>query len=210
MVICPSCGSSRTRNDYKPAPIFMRVVGVRALLCDNCNYQFRAFSPIPPKSRRPRHTTRKADVFNSAERVDLGQLNFNMPPSERLEPKLTLPVTPKTSKPLQMPKPMQISLAVASQSRSGVVIDQIAPVRRDLRTEITKLYAQEANAEFREKSKTEVGSSLSLTCPECGSHNVKRRKRNVFERVFLSITDHKPYVCRKCETDFYSKTSEKE
>jgi len=188
----------------------MRVVGVRALLCDNCNYQFRAFSPIPPKSRRPRHTTRKADVFNSAERVDLGQLNFNMPPSERLEPKLTLPVTPKTSKPLQMPKPMQISLAVASQSRSGVVIDQIAPVRRDLRTEITKLYDQEAKAEFREKSKTEAESSSSLTCPECGSHNVKRRKRNVFERVFLSITDHKPYVCRKCETDFYSKTSEKE
>ncbi|MEK7832218.1 MAG: hypothetical protein AAB401_14080 [Acidobacteriota bacterium] len=211
MVICPSCGSSRTRNDYKPAPIFLRVVGVRALLCDNCNFQFRAFSPVPPKSRRPRHTTRKADVFNSAESVDLGQLSFNESSAERHEPKLTLPMTPKPSQPMQMRQPMQIGLAVATaQSRSGVVVDQIAPVRQDLRTEITKLYAQEAKAELRARLKNEEANSSALTCPECGSHNIKRRKRNLFERVFLSITDHKPYVCRKCETDFYSKSSEQE
>src|SRR5690349_9053716 len=74
MVVCPSCGSSRIRNDYKPAPIWLRLMGVRGLLCDNCNFPFRAFSPLPPKTRRPRHSPRKADVFTPAPVIDLTQI----------------------------------------------------------------------------------------------------------------------------------------
>jgi hypothetical protein len=50
------------------------LLGVRTLLCDNCNFEFRAFSPFPPKSSRHRRQKRKADVFNNAPAVDLHAL----------------------------------------------------------------------------------------------------------------------------------------
>lgn len=107
---------------------------------------------------------------------------------------------------------MQFGAAVATaQPQSGIVVDQVAPVRRDLRTEVTKLYAQEPRAELGANPKNQAQaaeSSLALNCPECGSHSIKRRKRNLFERFFLSFTDHKPYVCRKCDADFYSKCTD--
>lgn len=215
MVTCPSCGSSRIRNDYKPAPIVLRVIGIRALLCDNCNFQFRAFSPLPPKSRRPRNTSRKAEPFPAPEtvdfrKVDLDKLDFNSPSDEKREPKLALSVSAKSSASIQ---PMQMGVAVAAgQTQPGMVIDQIAPVRQQLRTEITKLYAHEANERAAKANRTvqEAVQSSALACPECGSHNIKRRKRNVFEKAFLSFTDHKPYVCRKCDAAFYIKSSEQD
>lgn len=224
MVTCPSCGSSRIRNDYKPAPIVLRVIGIRALLCDNCNFQFRAFSPLPPKSRRPRNPTRKAELFPAAEsvpvgKVDLEKLDFSAPSTEKREPKLALPLSAKPSSSIQ---PMQMGVAVAAGQNqpgivSGVVMDQIAPARQDLRTEITRLYTQGANTEraananqvFQQVGQ-EDGNSSVLACPECESHNVKRRKRNLFEKTFLSFTDHKPYVCRKCEAAFYVKSTKQD
>jgi len=74
MALCPSCGSARLRNGYRTAPFPLRLVGIRTLLCDYCNYEFRAFSPFPPKSSRHRQQKRKADVFNSAPAVDLHAL----------------------------------------------------------------------------------------------------------------------------------------
>ncbi len=215
MVTCPSCGSSRIRNDYKPAPIVLRVIGIRALLCDNCNFQFRAFSPLPPKSRRPRNSARKAEPFPAPETVDFGKvdldkLDFNSPPGEKREPKLALPISAKPSPSIQ---PMQLGIAVAAgQAQPGMVMDQIAPVRNHLRTEITKLYTQEANERAVKANHMvqEAVQSSDLACPECASHNIKRRKRNLFEKAFLSFTDHKPYVCRKCDAAFYIKSSEQD
>ena len=74
MALCPSCGSARLRNGYRTAPFPLRLVGIRTLLCDHCNYEFRAFSPLPPKSSRHRQHKRKADVFNNAPAVDLHAL----------------------------------------------------------------------------------------------------------------------------------------
>ena len=212
MVTCPSCGSTKIRNDYKPAPTVLRIVGIRALLCDNCNCQFRAFSPLPPKSRRPRGSSaRKADVFNAKEAVDLSNLNFNPPPTERHDAQLALPISAKPASSIQ---PMQMEVAVAgAQHQSQVVMNQIAPVQQNLRTEITKLYEQDLKVDVGARTNETIPdmAHLSLmTCPECGSHNIKRRKRNAFEKVFLSFTDHKPYVCRKCDSAFYSKSSEQE
>ena len=215
MVTCPSCGSSRIRNDYKPAPIVLRVIGIRALLCDNCNFQFRAFSPLPPKSRRPRNTSRKAEPFPASEavsfgKVDLDKLDFHSPPEEKRESKLALPISTKPSPSIQ---PLQMGVAVAAgQTQPGMVIDQIAPVRQQLRTEITKLYAHEANERAAKANRMvqEAVQSSALACPECGSHNIKRRKRNLFEKAFLSFTEHKPYICRKCEAAFYIKSSEQD
>jgi hypothetical protein len=61
----------------------MRLVGIRTLLCDHCNYEFRAFSPIPPKSTRHRRSKRKADVFNEAPAVNLRAL---VPPGDETAP----------------------------------------------------------------------------------------------------------------------------
>ena len=221
MVTCPSCGSSRIRNDYKPAPIVLRVIGIRALLCDNCNFQFRAFSPLPPKNRRPRNSARKAESFFVTEsaspgKVDLEKLDFPAPPTEKREPKLALPISAKPSPSLQ---PMQMGVAVAAgQSQpaivSGVAVDQIAPARQDLRTEITKLYTTQGASPDRaakaNRLAQEAVDSTALTCPECGSHNIKRRKRNLVEKTFLSFTDHKPYICRKCDAAFYAKSVEQD
>lgn len=211
MVTCPSCGSSRIRNDYKPAPIILRAVGIRALLCDNCNFQFRAFSPIPPKTRRQRTSTSKKNTFNSAEVVELSQHNYNSPPTERRDPVMALPMSANTSHPIRQ---MQMGVAVATaQTRSQIAIDQATSVRQNLRTEITKLYRHNAGAEVSaipSRVSDEEEHFSTLTCPECGSHNTKRRKRNFLEKTFLSLTDHKPYVCRKCDASFYSKSVEQD
>ena len=62
MRLCPSCGSSRVRSGYRPAPFSLRLIGFRELLCDNCNYLYRAFSPIPPKHPRRSSTAYKREV----------------------------------------------------------------------------------------------------------------------------------------------------
>lgn len=74
MATCPSCGSKRLGEGYRTAPLPMRLVGIRTLLCDNCNYEFRAFSPFPPKRPKSRRSKRKADVFNAGPQVDLKTL----------------------------------------------------------------------------------------------------------------------------------------
>ncbi len=59
MARCPSCGSNRIRNGYRMAPLPLRTLGIRELLCDYCNRQFRAFSPRPPKQTvKPRRASR--------------------------------------------------------------------------------------------------------------------------------------------------------
>jgi hypothetical protein len=50
MAHCPACGSHRIRNGYRLAPLPLRALGIRELLCDYCNRQFRAFS-LEPRSR---------------------------------------------------------------------------------------------------------------------------------------------------------------
>ncbi|MFN0107862.1 MAG: hypothetical protein ACKVZH_03340 [Blastocatellia bacterium] len=209
MITCPSCGSSRIRNDYKPAPLLLRVVGIRALLCDNCNFQFHAFSPVAPKSRRPKHSKPKADTFAPAKSVDLDQLDFNPPVVEQREPKLTLPISPSPSPALpigQISRQMSVTGVATAPPQSRV---EITAPKHDLQTIITKLYAKEAKAELKGEMSAEV-ESLTPACPECGSRHVKRRKRNFLERLFLSFNNNRPYNCRKCDASFYSQSAEKD
>ena len=63
MVVCPACGSSRIRHDYRPAPFYLRIFLIRGLLCDHCNRQFRAFSLRMPSSRPPSHLKKRAETF---------------------------------------------------------------------------------------------------------------------------------------------------
>lgn len=197
MVTCPSCGSSRIRNDYKPAPFYLRIFGIRGLLCDHCNYPFRAFSPLPPKTRRPRAFTRKADVFNAAPTVDLAQISQN-------------PIRKESELKVIFPSQERLDFIVSASSPTAqevrIITEQITPVRTDLRTEITRVGAQgvKPGLDNRHQAQPETSSS-SQVCPECDSRNVKRRHRNFFERTFLSFTEHKAFACRSCGASFYAR-----
>lgn len=200
MIVCPSCKSSKIRHDYKPAPLALRIIGIRALLCDHCNRQFRAFSPRSPKTRTPRHAQPKADVFNQAPEIDLMQLKQNQQTNN-----------PSVTQPESAPRIHLKDLTPVVESQSPVTGEIVAPIRRDLRTEITKLYqqgAKETPAQRGALAEAETEPSFSVVCPECGSSSVQRRQRNSLERAVFSITDHKAYTCRDCSASFYGKLDE--
>jgi hypothetical protein len=58
---CPKCHSSRIRKGYRPTPFMLRLVGLRHLLCNDCNLLFTGFSigaigsgrKIRPQNRSP-------------------------------------------------------------------------------------------------------------------------------------------------------------
>jgi hypothetical protein len=178
--------------------------GIRALLCDHCNHQFKAFSLRGPKSQAPRRSKHKADVFNPAPAVDLSRLNGDAVKVNGAE----------TNGRPNEPRRVTIDLAalrLQSQTQEevagAIVVDQISPVRRDLRTEITRLYAQGAKDPARQLgAKSSQSSSASApACTQCGSSDVKRRHRTLVERVAFSVTDHKAFTCRSCGESFYAK-----
>lgn len=183
MAVCAACGSARVRNDYKPAPWWLRLIGVRALLCDYCNHQFRAFAPLPPKTRRPRQSTQKADVFNHAPVVNLHQLDRSEPVAKSAPP----------AEPARI-----INLKRANE--------QTTPPRNELRTQIICLQTHSAKGEqVAPPKQTAPSVTGQLACPECGSQNLKRRHRNTVEKAVLSFTAHKAYNCRDCGAAFYAK-----
>ncbi|MEP7341384.1 MAG: hypothetical protein ABI977_26880 [Acidobacteriota bacterium] len=227
MVICPSCGSSRIRNGYKPAPLWLRLIGVRGLLCDGCNFPFRAFSPLPPKSRRPHHVQRKADVFNPAPMVDLTQIRpkppVEKPGSQAIHPQVEKPelkvAAPSTEKfeLKAVPSPVEkFNFAASSSpttSAARIVTDHIAPARNDLRTEVTRIHGRGARKIVGVPAPLPAQSEpnpKSQNCPECNSRNIKRRHRNFLERTLLAPSEHKAYTCRNCGASFYAKSEERE
>lgn len=60
---CPKCGSGRVRRGYKQASIFLRLIRINYLLCNNCNLQFKGFSLFgaPDGSRQRRNEAKNAD-----------------------------------------------------------------------------------------------------------------------------------------------------
>jgi len=165
MATCPACGSSKIRNDYRPAPLIWRLLFVRALLCDHCNRQFKAFSLRSPESRPSGRPKRKADTFVSAatgarigKLTDIGENNAK-----------------KSGEPNDQVKWRNVSTPNNYQH-----------------TEITLL-----------------GSDTRKVCPECGSSRIRRRPRRTLERMLLSFTGHRAYVCHECQSSFYARASGK-
>ena len=89
---CPSCSSTRVRSGYRPAPFTLRIIGFRELLCDNCNYLYRAFSPLPPKHPK-RSQSRPANGFAPA------------PPKNSMPAIIELPKAPSKPAPKAAPFP---------------------------------------------------------------------------------------------------------
>jgi transposase-like protein len=196
MIVCPSCGSSRIRNDYKPAPLALRAIGIRALLCDHCNRQFRAFSPAAPKSRAPRQARHQADVFNPVPVVDLNQLNQSSvtPNQEQAPTKIRLNRLARTAEP--------------QPTVAGEIITSDPP---DLPTEVTKLYEQGARVMLNQgAAQQQLKPGNDVVCPQCGSQDLRQRHRSGLERTVFSITDHKAFTCRACHASFYARLEEEE
>src|SRR5262249_41881846 len=157
--------------------LFLRLIGVRGLLCDNCNYPFRAFSLLPPKSHRSNHTQRNADVFNPAPVIDLTQIRQN-PAMGKPEPQAVTPRAEKHELRVGTSAMEQFQFAGSSTSpvptAARVVTNYIAPARSDLRTEITKIHAQRNKEQAAAPPRPPAPPTPKLssqTCPECNSRN---------------------------------------
>ncbi len=196
MAVCPSCKSSRIRNDYKPAPIWLRLLGIRALLCDHCNRQFRAFSLRAPKSGRPRHTQRKADLIKGAPEVDLTELRQKVAEAQ--------------SEKSETVNRMKLSLNPAQAGE--VVAGQALPVSNNIQTQILKLHSQslDATAENERAKELSPAARTMPQCSECGSRNVRRRRRTTIERATLRLANLKAFNCRDCGASFYARPDESE
>jgi transposase-like protein len=197
MTVCPSCGSSRIRSDYRPAPWYLRVVGVRALLCDYCNRQFRAFSWRAPKGRSLKTGQRKANVFlGSASRREETVADEVI--STELDRSLLLAI-------LQSDDPAEPSIASKKSLREQIAERQLQAQRQSEETE---------DPDGATQSRTRQTEVLTVEtrpsgpdCPTCGSGRVRRRPRSTIERVALSMTRHRAYQCRDCQTSFYHRGS---
>jgi predicted RNA-binding Zn-ribbon protein involved in translation (DUF1610 family) len=215
MVVCPSCGSSRIRGDYKPAPFVLRVIGVRALLCDYCNRQFRAFSPAPPRTRvASRNTTRKLDGAQPTTR--LIDQNYIDPNREQIRlaleaSRLFLSIESNQEQQIKLDLTGFASIndsPLLNGNGNGNGNGYVAPVHPDMRSEIARLHDAQSMKEtqglngIREKQKT------NTTCPECGSNWVRRRQRSGLERVVFALTNHKAFICRSCDASFYARTAD--
>ena len=207
MILCPACRSSRIRNDYKPAPLVLRIFFIHALLCDHCNHQFKAFSFAGAPSRSQRHLARKAAISNQASAVDLTKLNAVANGVKRSESLVQQ----------QQPRRLTIDLvALRLQSKTqqevlgAIVIDQNALARYVLRTEITKLHAQGAKDQcyLKNSERGRPAPSATPICTHCGSTDVRRRRRKLLERIAFSVSHHKAFTCRSCGETFYSKVED--
>ena len=197
MTVCPSCGSSRIRSDYRPAPFYLRVVFIRALLCDYCNRQFRAFSWRAPRSRSQKTGQRKADVFlGSASRGEdsLAEEESSTP----LDRSLLLTI-------LRSDEPVEVAPSSLKSLREEIAERQSQAEGQSKETEEPH-DAQQSEPERPEVLTLEVSPSR-LACPTCGSARVRRRPRSSLERIALSLTRHRAYQCRDCQTSFYHRGS---
>lgn len=50
---CPRCKSERIQRDYDDAVVFLRMVGLHKLLCNNCGLVFKGFDPLGTHQRAP-------------------------------------------------------------------------------------------------------------------------------------------------------------
>lgn len=140
MAHCPACGSRRIRNGYRLAPLPLRALGIRELLCDYCNRQFRAFSPRAPKQV----------------------------------------VRTKTSS--------RSSRSAGEAAAAATITTTVDPVRPP------PVPAQSANHRPAKRPQ----------CPQCDSQLTYRRRRRTWERMALSISGKRAYVCESCGESFYA------
>lgn len=217
MALCPSCGSARLRNGYRTAPLPLRMVGIRTLLCDNCNFEFRAFCPREPKRGNGQRSKRKADIFNAAPAVDLqamdqpglaaarrkpAAINFDRSalPVHAASPVATYDARPASSNLPRdfdddlMPRPVASAVEGALP---GNMRARISSPPSSVATEEPLIKLKEDLEERRKKGSSQI-------CPQCESHDVSRRHRRLWQRIVFGLTQIRPYRCDNCGHAFYA------
>ena len=191
MATCPSCNSPRLRSGYRKTPLALRAVGVRTLLCDSCNCEFRAFSPLPPK--RARHRTSKADIFNQAPAVDLQAIG-----------------EPGNVAVRRNGHAVKFDRTTLPQGAEAVLPLPVKETPEELRQRISISAAPAAPTEeplmkLREEMEARREAAGHHVCPRCDSPMTKRRHRKGWEKALLSWTDWRPYVCSDCGASFHAR-----
>ncbi len=192
MARCPSCNSSRLRSGYRKTALALRAVGVRTLLCDDCNCEFRGFSPLPPK--RVKHRARKADVFNKTQEFDLQAIGQ---PGATARKRLDHVSFDRAA----LPMPAAVAPARAPQP----VRETPEELRRRISAAPTAVPTEEPLMKLREDMEERRHSVASHACPECDSSATKRRHRKAWEKLVLSLTELRPYSCGECGAEFYAR-----
>lgn len=213
MVACPFCKSPHLRDDYRPAPFYLRIVGIRALLCDNCNVQFKTFSPFSPEKSRRRRTpaeeparekkptratppdrktkTEELDIIHEATPVDLDELRQQTAEAQTQRANDLKRVT--------------LSLHPAQEAGETVAGQIVSPPRHEFQTQVFKLNDKKTK-DLIEEAVASASGPLAVKCSDCGSRNVVRRRRTPLERAALTLTDHKAFSCQDCQSSFYART----
>lgn len=176
MATCPSCNSTRLRAGYRHLPLPVRLLGIRELLCDDCNYLYRAFSPFPPKSGRRKNSNLKADTFMPAH--DSAVVAGDSIPVQyrKVEAKVA------SSKPVLSPKPAK-PVNTPDRQRRIPIPTALDPAMNPA---------------------SSVRSSSSPECVHCGSNDTRRRSRRLWERTVLAFSSKRPYLCNGCGKSFFA------
>jgi hypothetical protein len=210
------------RNGYRTAPLPMRMVGIRTLLCDNCNFEFRAFCPREPKRGNGQRSKRKADVFNAAPAVDLQTVGQPGAAAARRSPaaisfdRSALPVHPANQAAANqvatsdirsalpdLPEDfddelkLQPATSAAEEALPGNMRSRISSPPSPVATEEPLIKLKEDLEERRKKGSSQV-------CPQCQSHDVSRRHRRLWQRLVFGLTQIRPYRCDNCGHTFYA------
>ncbi len=229
MAQCPSCGSVRLRNGYRTAPLPLRVIGIRTLLCDNCNFEFRSFCPREPKHGKRQRSKRKADVFNAAPVVDLQTLEQpGVAATRRQQPaasfdRAALPVqaahqgAAKVARPALpdlpedfdadlQPRPVAPSVAPSVGPSVGPSVREALPgnMRARVSAPSPPLPTEEPLMKLKEDLAERRKNGTKQTCPQCASPDVSRRHRRLWQRIILGLTQIRPYRCDSCGHKFYA------
>ncbi len=222
MALCPSCGSARLRNGYRTVPLPLRVIGFRTLLCDNCNFEFRAFCPREPKRGNGQRTKRKADVFNAAPAVDLQTLGQpDAAAARRNQPAISfdrsgLPVysdgrgLAETARPAfpDLPADFDDDLMPPPALTRPVAPPAAEALPGNMRARINAapppLPAEEPLLKLKEDLEERRKKGAHQICPKCDSPDVSRRHRRLWQRLVLGLTQIRPYRCDSCGHKFYA------
>ncbi|MGH9971607.1 MAG: hypothetical protein ACREBG_27950 [Pyrinomonadaceae bacterium] len=91
---CPRCKSSRIQRGYDDAPLPLRFMGLRELLCNKCGLEFKGLDPLgkleraphfeidssATRRRVPRYAVHLPATIHLAEKnVDTGKVSYSQP-----------------------------------------------------------------------------------------------------------------------------------
>ena len=95
MQICPRCGSTRVRHGYGRERFGLRLIGVRELLCNQCNLSFTRFV-LPGMMPKSSHHSKKRRNHEAKDVTPPASAQSTAPASEQSNP----PISPQSTAPV--------------------------------------------------------------------------------------------------------------